>query len=43
MYKGKNERMKLTLRIYIIVSSILFLSIIALTIYIKKKYGNYDV
>jgi hypothetical protein len=39
----KNKKMLIALRLYIFLSSVFFLGVIAMTVYIKKKYGNYDL
>jgi hypothetical protein len=43
MSPGKNRKMLFALRVYILLSSLLFLGVIAVTVYTKKKYGNYDL
>lgn len=39
----KSKKMLFALRSYIVLSSVLFLGIIAVTVYVKKKYGNFDL
>jgi hypothetical protein len=43
MSPDKNRKMLFALRVYIFLSSLLFLGVIAVTVYTKKKYGNYDL
>ena len=43
MSPDKNKKMLFALRAYIFLSSLLFLGVIVVTVYIKKKYGNYDL
>jgi len=43
MPPDQNKKMLFALRSYIFLSSVLFLGVIVLTVYIKKKYGNYDL
>jgi hypothetical protein len=43
MSPGKNRKMLFALRVYILLSSLLFLGVIAVTVHTKKKYGNYDL
>ena len=39
----KSKKMLFALRSYIFLSILLFLGIVVITVYIKKKFGNYDL